>query len=169
MSRFPFKPAIASLIASVFFLGCGSGPKASIERVLREDKEIGSQFQGPQGGLSNAALTTWVEGASNLVRKMKRIDLSGCPPEFSSAYLAHARAWENLAEVIQGHPNIPTGMEGLVAGFINGLAGDPTGGAFEVTGQIRTWQEHTALAYGEVKSTWNTVEDIAVRNGARLP
>ena len=119
--------------------------------------------------MGNAALDTCAMGALSTARMMKQIDVSGCPPEFSSAYLAHARAWENLAEIIQGHPNIPTAMEGLIGGFLNGLAGDPTGGAFEVQAQIRNWQQRAALAYGEVKSTWNTVEDIAVRNGARLP
>lgn len=160
---------IAPLLVSILLLGCGSGPKASIERVLREDKEIGMQIVGQQGKVTNEVLDRVADNIQQAAHKMKRIDLSGCPPDFAEAYFAHAKAWYEFGEVTRDHPNIPTTLEGLVGGFINGLMGDPTGGAFRVQAEIGGWQERARLAYKEVNATYNKVEEIAVRYGARLP
>jgi hypothetical protein len=147
MSIFPKTSITATLLISILLLGCRSDPKASIERVLKEDRVFSSQGKAPQGDLSNEALKTLADETLVLAGKMKHIDLSGCPPEFAVAYIAHARAWESFGGTLHNHPDILTsGAE-----------------------QIQNWRALATRSYAEIDSTWKTVEDIAVRNGARLP
>jgi hypothetical protein len=165
--------ALLYLFACVGLLlsGCNSNPTASIEQVLRRDKQAGDEFKQatsnlPKGNRQIPALTAAI---AEQCAKQRSISLSGCPSEFKTAYLRHIRAWEDHAVVIRDMPPIPSFLEGLLIGFARGIQGDFTGGSGEMDAEIRAWKAEFKHSETELTQSWRNVEDIATRHGANLP
>lgn len=166
-SRFLILCSIVALSLS----GCDSSPKGQIERVLKADKEIGDHLMAlvPKGDPTDGDLALYALAIQGSVKQQRDISLSGCPTEFVTAYIEHVRAWEDFGDTLRNRPQIPSGMEALVGGFIRGMMGDITGGAGEIQASIQSWINQLKEAEGQVKSSWRNVEDVAIRHGAQLP
>jgi hypothetical protein len=61
------------------------------------------------------------------------------------------------------------GSGDFVEGFVRGFLGDPMGKANEIRDAQNQLQREYQAASQEVKQTFNQVEELAVRYGARLP
>lgn len=159
------------LVLIALFSGCDSSPKAQIERVLKKDKEANDTLKlfAPEKGFGNEDLNTFATMIRGTVQDCKSISQTGCPADFTAAYIAHVRAWEDFADVIQNHPHVPSGAEAFLGGLVRGMMGDPTGGLTDLKGQFREWAGQAQRAEGQIKATWRGVEDVAIRHGAKLP
>lgn len=84
-----------------------------------------------------------------LVERLDAIDLTGCPPDFQSAYKKHVAAWASLARV-KGNNE---GVNGFIKGFMTvGLSVIPAMSQIEGAG-------------GEVMATGSEVQQVAIRHG----
>ena len=150
-------------VATAVFLGCvplsGCGKNSNvtnIERVLKAD----------------TTTTTGVRSIADVATRMRTISLTGCPPDFSAAYVAHIHAWELFAEVegdaIVFDANFNSG-EAMVEAFIRGIMLDPFGKALEATAEQNRLRANYQRAQIQIRETFHRVEEIAVAHGAELP
>lgn len=162
---------LAWCILTVVLFGCDSGSKGQIERVLKADKKVGDELLVlvPKGAPSDGDLALYALAIQGSVKQQREISLSGCPTEFVTAYVDHVRAWEDFGETLRNRPQIPSGFEALLGGFIRGMMGDITGGAGEIDATIRSWVGRLQEAEQRIKTSWRTVEDVAIQHGAQLP
>jgi hypothetical protein len=133
-----------------------AGSIKQIERVLKEDSAC-----------SQGAQTT-----SEVVARMRRIDTSGCPKDFRTAYLAHIHAWELMADIEQQAVTLKAESESVatfVESFIRGFLGDPLGKANEIGEAQGQLARDCRSASTQVRLTYQRVEEIAVSHGATLP
>jgi hypothetical protein len=103
---------------------------------------------------------------------MRAIDTSGCPTDFQAAYLAHIHAWEKMGQVEIEAAAFKSDREGagdFVEGFIRGFLGDPMGKANEIHEAQNQLQKEYQEAGQEIKQTFNQVQEMAVKYGAKLP
>ena len=127
-----------------------------IERVLKEDSAC-----------SKGAQTT-----GEVVARMRRIDTSGCPKDFRTAYLSHIHAWELMADIEQQAVTLKAESESVatfVESFIRGFLGDPLGKANEIGEVQGQLARDCRSASMQVRLTYQRVEEIAVSHGATLP
>jgi hypothetical protein len=134
-----------------------------------------------QGGYSNAIEQVLVEDSktsanvrsvAEVVARMRSINLSGCPGDFSAAYMAHVHAWELLASVEQEalsyNANFNSG-EAFVEAFIRGALGDPFGKMNESIGALNDLKQSYQRALAQIKFTYDKIEEIATKYGASVP
>lgn len=126
-----------------------------IESVLRQD----------------ARANTGAQSVAEVVGRMRFIDLSGCPTEFKSAYLAHIHAWESMAVVEQQLTELAAhagSADAMVESLLRGFLGDPFGKANETIAAGNRLQQEYQTARKQVRSTFQRVEQIAVAHGANV-
>lgn len=144
--------------------GCSSpntAPKktdavVNIERVLQQD----------------ALTSRGAKTVAEVVSRLRGIDTTGCPNDFKAAFLTHIHAWENMADVEQEAIALKANSESgdaMAEAFIRGFLGDPFGKANEIVAAKNQLQRNYQVAYRQVKTTYQRVEEIAVANGASLP
>jgi hypothetical protein len=162
---------ILSVLLLTVLCSCDSSPQSQIEQVLRADKKIGDKLLAlvPRNNPTDGDLAQYALAVQDSVKHQRDISLSGCPADFITAYVEHVRAWEDFGDTLKNRPQIPTGMEALVGGFIRGMMGDITGGAGEIQANIQHWVDQLKEAEGRIKTSWRNVEDAAIRHGAQLP
>ena len=161
---------VACLLVA-FVSGCDSGPKSKISAVLTKDNQVCgrvSSFEAKDQTFEEA-LPTYIAMIDRMVKEQRAINLSGCPPEFITAYIAHVRTWEDMAQTLRLRPNVPAGMEAFMGAFLRGMQGDITGGYGELQGQLRTWANQVLVEQNKIRDSWRKVEDIAIQHGAQLP
>lgn len=141
----PLFIALLSLVAFLFYLGTRS-EKESIRSVLSADRENGRRVSSQMGLLDKAWNPS--DKIGEIVDGMRRIDLSGCPEDFKTAYIAHTEAWVNLQTVAGRN----SGMNGFIKGFFNPLS----------VGDV---YHENVESQEQVKSTWNAVLLSAQRHG----
>ena len=165
---------LASLIFFVRFLGChNSGSdsagssiteqplskaelsKAAIEKVLKLDRFTGFE----------------AESATNVIYKMRQIDLGKCPSDFRAAYVQHIHAWEELVsleqevKLINGRMTaVPTVLESFIRGFVFDFSM-----LFEANDQAGELQQRFIAGAEKVRDSFQKVEKIAVGYGVMLP
>ncbi len=143
-------------------------PNLAIAAVLRQDRQLGDQYEklrdniGVKGddGLNQLAGLT-----DELVSKMKMIAIDDCPSDFQLAYTRHINCWSDWAYVVSNHPHLQSGDEAFLEGFARGLAGDPTGGAFEKQAEIDSFLRRGREGHFEIKRSWEEVETVALKYG----
>lgn len=131
---------VVAIVAIVIF---GGSDKSAIESVLAQD----------------ALTTEEATSVAEIVQRMKSIDTSDCPADFREAYYRHIRAWQGMAEQVASEPQ--SFGEGFLYGLIKGFEGDYTGGLGEIN-------EARNYCSQQIKTTFQEVEAIAIRYGARL-
>lgn len=113
-----------------------------------------------------------VTSAAQLVARLRAIPLDECPGDFQDAYLTHIHAWESLAELERKALQFKehtSSDDAMVEAFVRGLLGDPWGKMNEVKHDAnRLTEEHQSIVL-KIKDSYNAVERVAVRHGARLP
>ena len=142
----------------------------AMQAVLRRDKELGAETKALIAQITpttNEDLDRPATLMRNQVTECKRIDTSSCPRDFAEAYYRHLAAWSAFADVYASHPRVPVGSEAMIEGFFRGLAGDPTGGAFERQAEFKAWWKRLGNSNENVESTWREVEALAIRYGAK--
>jgi len=121
--------------------------KNSIRNVLKEDAAL------PELVMSNAGpLDKYWDGSMlvmDIVGRMKKIDISGCPSDFQVAYKRHIAAWEAVACVKRNY-------EGW-NGFLKGL--------LSLGKSVVTTQSAYDESQRELQSTWSEVERVAIKHG----
>jgi hypothetical protein len=120
----------------------------------------------------DADVTTGVTTVAEVVAKMRALDLTGCPNDFSAAYLAHIHAWETLADVESDVSAFKSESESgavFVESMIRGFLGDPFGKVIEISDAQSALQQRAHAANQKIQETYRRVEEIAVLHGASLP
>jgi hypothetical protein len=169
-------PASLMLIGSLCFVLLNntidaSSPNVAILTALQQDDQLGKEYKSERMGIHDSgatgddALDQVARLTSNLVAKMKAIPISDCPADFQEAYTRHINCWSDDADAIAQHPHIQSGDEALLEGFLRGLAGDPTGGAFEKQYQIDSYLKTEHDRSIDIKRSWEDVEAVATRYG----
>jgi uncharacterized membrane-anchored protein YjiN (DUF445 family) len=131
--------------------------KNSITKVLSEDAGIASVSHG---------------SATIQAQEMRKIDISQCPADFSTAYVDHIHAWEFSAKVqralneLNSNENEGKVIADQIWAELFGTGETPIADAVELDDKLK---EQAEIASGEIKSTFNKVEHIAVSYGAVLP
>jgi hypothetical protein len=150
-----------------------SSPQLTISRALQQDYQLGRQYLADRdaihssGATGDDALDQVAQLTADLVSKMKTIPISNCPPDFREAYTRHINCWSYYAEAISHHPHIQSGGEAVVNGFLRGLSGDPTGGAFEAQDEINSYLRQAQERDDDVTRSWGDVSAIAVKYGVQ--
>lgn len=166
----PFRCTLSVLLLAAL-CSCDSSPKSRIERVLAKDKQVCAEVSAFESGDKplDEILPVFVMKVDEMTQAQKSIDLSGCPPDFVTAYIDHVRAWEDMAQVLRLRPKVPTGADAFLGGFLRGMQGDITGGLGELQGQVRAWANQVYSEQIKIRDRWRNVEDVAIRYGAQLP
>ena len=148
-------PLIIVSLVCLTAIGCGTSRKAAIESVLAQDS----------GSSSN------VKSISEVVTRMRNIDLDGCPDDFRSAYVKHIHAWESaqLLEVdAKSISDRYNSTSALVESFLRGFVFDfgMVGEAGAAIDKFTARQQQISL---DIQRTFQDVETVAIRYGAKLP
>lgn len=154
--RYSWVALLIAVVVTVFgirwFTSSSSSAKA-IENVLQLDKQYGdaNRQRATEGSMSEA------ESVVEYLKEAHSIDLSGCPPDFTDAYLKHLGAWESMSIQLQLQPSSNVGWfwEGLMEGL----------GAQEKHDRPEEMRTHLEA----ITSTWTEVLSIATRDGAKTP
>jgi hypothetical protein len=115
---------------------------------------------------------TGAQSVADVVRRMRAIDLNGCPDDFRVAYHKHIEAWEMMASVeanVRAFQNQNDPASVVVESFVRGFLADPFGKANELKAAQNQLQREYQDALRQVHATWDEVEDSAARHGAKLP
>lgn len=143
-------------IAGLFAAAAGlrsTTPAGAIERVLEADRNANSML----------------DRHSEIAGEMRSIDLEGCPEDFRDAYLRHVEAWERSAGVYveaddwveKYAPGRATADDAL---YTTNL---PEGVTPEGEARRRAIQLSRANCQEAIESTFEAVERVAARHGAR--
>lgn len=104
------------------------------------------------------------------VAAMRQVDISDCPQEFRTAYMNHIHAWDEAAAVAQAKAKLDHDED--AAAFAGALASLFNSDATPWSDHLRAEQEAerlTAVASKDIASTWQEIENLAGKYGARLP
>lgn len=168
-------PLFVAFILGLYCTGCDKTDfqsinqfryKSAIEKVLADDSRFAQEKPPLREDLSpDEALDLYARGISIYVSKAQNFDSSSVPNDFAMAYRNHLRAWQRTGEMYACHPKIGTFWGNFTEGFIRGMLGDATGGAFEKQANIDQWVSQVQIAEGDIETTWNDVENIARQYG----
>ncbi len=151
-----------ALMGALFLSGCGessivkNSSVTNIERVLKAD-------------------STTVDGATSvaeIVSRMRAISLTGCPQDFTAAYVVHIHAWESLAEVERDAAAFDADFNStgaVVESFFRGVMGDPFGKTHESIAEQNRLRANWQRALTQIRETFQRAEELAVTHGAELP
>ena len=128
---------------------------SSINAVLDEDSKIRS--------ISNGDPTITAE-------EMRKIDLSNCPTDFSTAFVAHIHAWEDDAKISKAKEELNKD-DGLAVAFgiLTTLFKDEITPFSDHMEAHRRIDELAQQTKEKINETWKQVELIAVNYGGPLP
>lgn len=119
-------------------VGCGKANpskeyKQNIIDVIKRDHELSAQMSASfLSNLSdNEKLDELARRIANYVQSAKKsLNYDELPSDFVSAYISHLNAWGQKAQEVANHPDMGF-WSNVFDGFLRGLCGDFTGGAFE--------------------------------------
>lgn len=157
---------VAVVVTAVRFAGDSAQRDGSAQQPVNHAAIIESVLQ------QDVAASVGAQSASAVVTRMRSIDLSGCPSDFKSAYVAHIHAWELMAQVeseAAAHRAENEVGAVMVESFIRGFLGDPFGKVNELTAAEDQLQRNAQSAGQQIRDTFHRVEEIAVAHGANLP
>lgn len=157
---------VAVVLVAIHFAGDASQIHEPTHRQPSAAAQIESVLQ--QDAAASAAAKTVIE----VVSRMRAIDLTGCPNDFKSAYLAHIHAWELMVDVEREAAAFKADSESgaaLVESFIRGFLGDPFGKVNEISAAQNQLQKNFQTASQQVRDSFHRVEELAVSHGANLP
>lgn len=130
--------------------------REAITKVLAQD----SQTQ--DGGASS----------SDVVARMEAIETIACPDDFRSAYLAHAHAWQSLADAQAKRKDFERYVnsgEAIPEAILRWLLGDPTGKPNEMIHASKVLDERVEVAHQAIHDTWDKVTEVSMSYGASVP
>ena len=156
MTTHNFPSFIIALCFLVVVSGCSSSSRKNriaIQNVLDQDAKV----------------TINATNVAQVVSRMRAIDFSACPGDFREAYVAHIQVWEMLAQVEAQAKQYDANFnssDAMFEAFIRGAMGDPYGKANESIIASNHIQQNYQQAIFQINSTYNRVEQIAVKYGA---
>lgn len=103
---------------------------------------------------------------------MEAIDLSGAPLDFSEAFVIHRQAWEDAAEIddqISYLNSEAAANEAWRRWWIETFRGSSETPVSDLEAAKARMQDRRREAGERIRTTFQTVERLAVRYGARLP
>ena len=126
--------------------------KAAIEKALHEDALTGAE---PTTGHANA---------------MRTVDLQECPPDFRVAYMKHIHAWDEEAAVHNAKVQVDAQEDdAAAAGALATLFGSnesPWSDHLQAEEELKKYE---AAATADIRTTFQEVEEVASKYGARVP
>lgn len=129
--------------------------KTCIETVLQQDASI------PQGS-----------SASVVASRMQTFDTMNCPSEFREAFLVHTQAWSNAARidrslaVLNSDENIGNTLGQQLVDSLFKTGNTPYRDHADADRRLRAAR---SAAFDDIRTTYQDVQRVAVRYGARLP
>jgi hypothetical protein len=87
---------------------------------------------------------------------LRKIDMSRCPREFQMAYLEHIQAWESFARARSEGP-----LD--IGSLLSALNGNP------IPGLLSLLSDRAKPMMQDIGTTWNTIEQIALSYGVKVP
>ena len=144
-------PALCVFLLIAVVIGCiwvrNARYKDSIQRALHEESLI-------------SALP-----AHERVTALQQVDISGCPKDFTAAYLQYIGAWKELAAAEDERGRLQDQTWSSVGRSIQELSLDPAkknGEAIDqATGRVND-------ANAKITKDWESVEDVARKYGVQL-
>lgn len=162
---------IAFLTLSLSVLGCG-GSSASIKAVLQRDHALAQKIQSPYNYSGSGSLDEYMDCSAQTifwyVNEARKFDTNSVPADFAVAYREHLAAWENHGQIVMNHPVFGTFTSNFFEGFVRGLMGDLTGGAFEKEALFNNWAAQVDRSNQKISSTWRDVENCALKYGVNI-
>jgi len=163
---------ILCLIPVLFIPGCGGGKTSAIRQVIRRDKELSQHIQHPYSWNGSGSGDEYMDRSAETifwyVQEARKFDTSSVPVDFAIAYREHLRAWEFFGQNVRNHPIYGTFTSNFLKGALRGLMGDVTGGALEQEALFRNWETQLKQADQEIESTWEAVQQSAIRHGVNV-
>ena len=126
--------------------------KTAIEKALHEDSLTGAE---PTTGHANA---------------MRSVDLQECPPDFRVAYMKHIHAWDEKAAVHNAKVQVDAQEEDAAAAGALATLFDSSETPWNDHLQAeQELQKYENVASADVRSTFEEVEEVASKYGAKVP
>lgn len=157
--RVPHLFVVGPFLLALLLSGCGRtapSPAAAMERILQADHQAFLDLRH----------------FTEIVPRMRTIDLEGCPSEFRSAYLAHIHAWEDVEKVLREIEQLSSTdnqsaifWESAIRGFFGDIFTIPA----RILEQAGELDQRYAAAQQQVEITYRRLEELAVSQGAKLP
>lgn len=146
--------------------------KQNIAKVIKFDHELSTKMNLSEVRSSNLSdnekLDEIARRISNYVQSAKKaLNFDELPSDFVSAYISHLNAWKQKAQEIANHPDMGF-WSNVFEGFLRGLCGDFTGGAFEKEAIQNEWVSRLNQHEEDINSTWNDVEAVAAKYGVNV-
>lgn len=130
------------LLCCSCFVGCGANvadtQAAAIRACLREDARLAQILRA-------SAIDDPVRAHTEYVTAMGKIDMRGCPEEFTRAFLQHRTAWSKAIPFARKYE----GFGGFLQGFAEGISGSDDMEVQQeriLQGIADTWTEVTIVA-----------------------
>ncbi len=144
----------------------------SLQRVETPKQQVSDVTRIEAVLQQDVTVTVEAQSIEEAVARMRAIDLTGCPNDFKSAYVAHIHAWELMADVQReaaAHRADSESGSAMVEALIRGFMGDPFGKANEFATAENQLQRSYQTARQQIRATFQRVEELAVTHGANLP
>lgn len=172
-------PAILCFcVCALFIAGCGEKKKESepepvshtqaIKNVIQSHNKLALTLKQDimtSPPRTNEEIDRCSALISDFVDSARSIKLSSCPPDYAEAFIRYIASWSKLARIMDNHPHIRSGEEAVLEGFLRGLAGDPTGGAFEMQSEYKNWVLRLNAAQLQLETKWDELSAVAARHG----
>ena len=146
--------------------------KVIIQAIMSKDVELSNAYVHSfdnSGVITDEILDDLALAIQKYVQEAKQFARSQVvPADFAIAYNDHLYAWENFGNCIANHPYIGTWWGNVGEGFLRGLMGDISGGAFEKQAAFEAWAERIQNHNEKILTTWKEVENCALKHGIQL-
>jgi hypothetical protein len=142
---------------------------AAIQNVLQQDTALGTELRKLIDQVTpntDEDLNRVAALINSYVDTAKTIPITECPTDFGEAYYRHLGAWTETANVTYAHPHVEGGMENFLKNFARGAILD-LGGPERDQKEWNDWKAKINAAQSSISKTWNEVESLAVRYGAK--
>jgi hypothetical protein len=154
-----------SVVVAWLLVGDSPDYAPAVRRVTEKIKDARARMISRQDDLAGD-LTTADAAISEYVKTLRAVDLSGCPSDFDSAYIAHMQASEALLDEVRrasgGRGIVRSAILAIYAAFGLGSASSE-----DVAGIVGLSTKAKGL-WEEVGSTRHQVENVALRYGVTL-
>jgi len=125
--------------------------RSAIQKALHEDSLTGK------------------DATDDHVAAMRKVDLSGCPPDFNVAYAKYIEAWEFSAKVQTAKAKLDNESDAAAAaGLLATLFGsDETPWSDHLAAEARLAQMNVDAA-NQIQSSWNAITEVSAKYGVQF-
>ena len=139
--------------------------QALFEKLNAIENKYGAELKSADSDKPNQMFAKYGRILKKMANEMyEAISQSDAPEEVRNAALEYAQAISNLGITCGSAPYIPEdGGEAFLYGFLRGMGGDITGGAYEITEFQRRFKE----AIAEIERKEEKLKVVAIKYGVK--